>query len=65
MTARQRLSRINAIVETMGPQRQKVFRLHKLEGLTHQEVAARLGISRSAVEKHISMALKTLVAALS
>jgi RNA polymerase sigma-70 factor (ECF subfamily) len=29
-----------------------VLRLHKFDGLSHGEVAARLGISKSAVEKH-------------
>jgi RNA polymerase sigma factor (sigma-70 family) len=39
---------------------QRVLRLHKLEGLTHREVADRLGISKSAVEKHMSVAMTHL-----
>ncbi len=34
--------------------------MHKIEGLTHGEVAARLGISRSAVEKHMAVAMTHL-----
>lgn len=34
-----------------------VFRLHKIDGLAHAEIAARLGISRSGVEKHIATAM--------
>lgn len=42
----------------------RAFRLHKLDGLSHAEVAARLGISRSGVEKHIAVAMTHLRRAL-
>lgn len=35
----------------------RVLRMHKLEGLGHAEIAAQLGISRSAVEKHMALAM--------
>jgi RNA polymerase sigma factor (sigma-70 family) len=59
--ARQRLQRLTESLKSLAPLTQKVFELHKFEGLTHAETAARLGISRSAVEKHVSLALKHLV----
>jgi RNA polymerase sigma-70 factor (ECF subfamily) len=55
---RRRLQRIVAALEELSPLTQKVFRMHKFEGRSHGEVAAVLGISRSAVEKHISAALR-------
>ncbi|HEV2531232.1 sigma-70 family RNA polymerase sigma factor [Phenylobacterium sp.] len=60
LEARQRLERIVQAVTELGPQTQRVFRLHKLEGLSHTETAAQLGISRSAVEKHMIAVLKHL-----
>ena len=35
----------------------RAFRMHKIDGLSQGEVAARLGISRSGVEKHIAVAM--------
>jgi RNA polymerase sigma-70 factor (ECF subfamily) len=59
--ARQRLEKLSSALEALAPLTQKVFRLHKFEGLTHAQTAERLGISRSAVEKHVSLALGHLV----
>jgi RNA polymerase sigma-70 factor (ECF subfamily) len=58
--ARQRLAQVVQVVATLPPQTQRVFRMHKLEGLSHSEVAQALGISRSAVEKHMIAVLKHL-----
>jgi RNA polymerase sigma-70 factor (ECF subfamily) len=64
VAARQRLALLNQAIEELSPQTQRVFRMHKFEGLSHPEVAAALGISRSAVEKHMMAALKHLLAKL-
>lgn len=61
LIARQRLDRLSEALKTLSPQTQRVFQLHKFDGLSHAETAARLRISRSAVEKHISAALKHLM----
>jgi len=64
VAARQRLALLTEALKELSPQTQRVFRMHKFEGLSHPEVAAALGISRSAVEKHMMAALKHLVARL-
>ena len=43
---------------------QTVLYLHKIEGLSHTEVASRLNISRSGVEKHMAVAMRHLRKAL-
>lgn len=62
VSGRQRLAAMMAAVETLPPKTAQAFRLHKLQGLSHAETATAMGISRSAVEKHVSAALKALLA---
>jgi len=61
LAARRRLARMGAIVEEMPAKMREAFRLHKLEGLSHAETARSMNVSVSAVEKHISGALKLLL----
>jgi RNA polymerase sigma factor (sigma-70 family) len=61
VAARQRIEIIVVALRDLSPQTQRVFRMHKFEGLTHPQVAEALGISRSAVEKHVMAALKHLL----
>lgn len=62
IAGRQRLARIVAALADLPARTQQVFRLHKFDGLSHAETAGKLGISRSAVEKHVSAALSYLLA---
>jgi RNA polymerase sigma-70 factor (ECF subfamily) len=64
VAARQRLALLAQALTELGPQTQRVFRMHKFEGMSHPQVAAELGISRSAVEKHMMAALRHLAARL-
>lgn len=57
---RQQAKCLAAAIEALPPGAGRVFRRHKLDGLSHSEVAAELGITRSAVEKHIAVALRHL-----
>jgi RNA polymerase sigma factor (sigma-70 family) len=61
LAGRQRLQQMLAALEELTPACRQAFRLHKLEGLSHAETAAALGVSRSTIEKHISAALKHLL----
>ncbi|WP_211107279.1 sigma-70 family RNA polymerase sigma factor [Azospirillum thermophilum] len=55
--ARQRVRLMQAVVDELPPRCREVFLLNKVDGLSHGEIAQRLGISRNMVEKHIIKAL--------
>jgi len=54
--ARERLARLQAGLQKLSPRTREVFLLHRLEGLKYREIAEHLGISVSAVEKHVAKA---------
>ena len=59
---KERLAGAVRIMERLPPRTQEVFLLHRFEEMTYPAIAAALQISVSAVEKHIMIALKILVA---
>jgi RNA polymerase sigma-70 factor (ECF subfamily) len=63
-SARQRLRRLVEAVEALPPKTRRVFELHKFQGLSQAETAARLGVARKTVENQLAAALKALVARL-
>jgi RNA polymerase sigma factor (sigma-70 family) len=56
----QRLRRALAVIDTMPDRRRTVFLMHRVEELTHLQIARRLGISTKTVEKHIGLAMVQL-----
>ena len=60
LIARDQLHRMRIALADLPEAVQTSFRLHKFEGLTHAQVAERMGVSRSLIEKHIMSALRHL-----
>lgn len=58
LDSRQRMRLFWEAVATLPPQCQRGFVLKKVYGLTHKEIASRLNISVSTVEKHVAAGLK-------
>jgi RNA polymerase sigma-70 factor (ECF subfamily) len=53
----QHMRRLRRALADLPPRTQEVFRLNRLEGMTHAEVARALDISDSSVQKHLAKAL--------
>ena len=55
---------VGDLVAQLPAQQERVFKMSREEGLTHDEIAHKLGISKNTVKNHIVSALKTLKAKL-
>lgn len=61
---RQQLRRAIQLIEEMPAKRRQAFTLRKFDNLSQREIAQRMGISESTIEKHIGHALHTLMRAM-
>jgi RNA polymerase sigma factor (sigma-70 family) len=60
LIARHRLERLKGGVAQLSPRTREIFLMHRLDGRKYREIAQELGISQSAVEKHIARAMAHL-----
>ena len=56
LAARERLDRVRQGLARLTPRTREVFLMHRLDEMKYREIAEQLGISQSAVEKHIARA---------
>jgi RNA polymerase sigma-70 factor (family 1) len=60
LSKKEDLRQVYDTIEQMAPVRKKVFKLSRLEGLAHKEIAEQLSISPKTVENHIGRAIRQL-----
>jgi RNA polymerase sigma-70 factor (ECF subfamily) len=60
LAADQRLMKMRDALDRANPRTREVFFMHRLYGFSHAEIARRLSISVSAVEKHVASAVTIL-----
>lgn len=60
LDARRLNDAMNGWIEELPPRRQEAFRLSRFEGLSHDEIAHVMDLSRETVTKHIVLALQFL-----
>jgi RNA polymerase sigma factor (sigma-70 family) len=58
LAAKQNMARLARCLEELSPRVRTAFIFHKIKGLTHNETAQEMGLSKSTVEKHIMKAMK-------
>lgn len=51
---------LEAIISKLPPKQQTIFRLSRIEGLSHKEIAEQLHISKNTVKNHVIAALKSV-----
>jgi RNA polymerase sigma-70 factor (ECF subfamily) len=64
MIAREEVATLVSAIANLPEGARRAFELHKIQGLSHADVAQKLGISKSGVEKHMAVAMKYLRRAL-
>jgi RNA polymerase sigma-70 factor (ECF subfamily) len=60
LIGRQDLAAAAAVIRALPPKTRDAFLLHRFRAQTYRQIAARLGVSVSMVEKHIAEALRQL-----
>lgn len=58
---RQMLARVDAAIDSMPERTAHILRRYRVEGQSQKDIAGELGISLSAVEKHLQRAYRTLM----
>ena len=57
VAARERLAKVRAAIDQLAPRTREIFLMNRVDELKYADIAQRLGISVSAVEKHMAKAV--------
>lgn len=61
LVARERLRMVEAMLAALGPRTATIFRRYRVDGVSQRDIGAELGLSLSAVEKHLQKAYRALI----
>lgn len=61
LEAREELARVNEAIASLSAKCREVFILRKVQGLSQREIATKLDLSESTVEKHINKGVRKLM----
>lgn len=61
LSGREEVERMRYVLEQLPPKCREAFELRKFEELSHREIAQRMQVSESTVEKHLVKALKFVI----
>lgn len=54
------MEKVNQSIDNLPPKRQEIFKLSRLQGLSHKEISAKFNISEKTIETHMRLAFKDL-----
>lgn len=60
LLSRERLARLDAALQALGPRTETIVRRHRIEGISHRTLAQEFGISVSAIEKQLQKAYRVI-----
>src|SRR5262245_12491332 len=60
LSGQQEIARLHTIIEKLPTKCRQAFRMKKFEELSQREIAARMGVAESTVEKHLAKALRVI-----
>lgn len=60
LSGQEEIARLHMIIEKLPPKCRQAFRMKKFEELSQREIAARMGVAESTVEKHLAKALRVI-----
>lgn len=60
LIARERLRIVDGTIDALGERTASIFRSYRIEGVNQRDIATAIGISLSAVEKHLQKAYRAL-----
>ena len=60
LSGQEEIARLHRIIEKLPPKCRQAFQMKKFEELSQREIAARMGVAESTVEKHLAKALRVI-----